>query len=114
MSPKSARSIYQKLKKYDVKYNEIIITNVGNSIGDVGLFKESDSKCILTENCVKVYNKDSLIRIYLCFYETKYGESQIKRETVGTAQPKLALERIREFKIINIAERSSIENKRFD
>ena len=105
MSPKINESIYQKLKNYEVKYNDIIITNVGNSIGDVGLFKEKDMKCILTENCVKVYNRNSLIREYIyAFMKTKYGESQIKRETVGTAQPKLALERIREFKIIGITE----------
>ena len=104
MSPKINESIYQKLKNYEVKYNDIIITNVG-SIGDVGLFKEKDMKCILTENCVKVYNRNSLIREYIyAFMKTKYGESQIKRETVGTAQPKLALERIREFKIIGITE----------
>lgn len=104
MSPKISESIYKKLKNYDVKYNEIIITNVGNSIGDVGIFKEDDKKCILTENCVKVYNKNTLLREYIyTFLKTKYGMSQIRRETVGTAQPKLALERIREFKIAKIS-----------
>ncbi len=103
-SPKIDEKIYKKLRQYNVKYDEIILTNVGNSIGDVGIFKNSNDKCILTENCVKIFSKGSITQEYLFVYlNSRYGVSQIKRETVGTAQPKLALERIRNFKVIELS-----------
>jgi hypothetical protein len=44
---------------------------------------------------LKEINPETLFAYML----SKYGQNQIHREKVGTAQPKLALERIRKFKI---------------
>ena len=43
------------------------------------------------------------------FLQSKFGKFQIERETVGTAQPKLAIERIRNF-LIPIIDKK-IQNK---
>jgi restriction endonuclease S subunit len=65
----------------------------------VGIVKFNLTKCNLTENCVKVVElKNNLKANYLfSFLSSKFGQLQISREKVGTAQPKLAIERIRKF-----------------
>jgi restriction endonuclease S subunit len=98
-SPKISLELHDLLKRYQTKMNDVLITNVGNSIGDVGIVKFKLNKCNLTENAVRSVC-DKIISDYLfIFLMSKYGNLQIKRETVGTAQPKLAIERINHFKI---------------
>lgn len=76
-----------------------MLTIVGNSIGDIGIVK-FNNKCNLTENAAKIIElKNIKPEMLFIFLLSKYGQSQIEREKVGTAQPKLALERIRRFKI---------------
>ncbi|MCT7550537.1 restriction endonuclease subunit S [Aliarcobacter butzleri] len=103
-SPKISVDLHNKLKSYQTKYNDILLTIVGNSIGDVGIVKFNLEKCNLTENCAKVISlKNNLKANYLfSFLNSKFGQLQISRETVGTAQPKLAIERIRKFIISNL------------
>ena len=99
-SPKISLKLHDFLKRYQTKKNDVLITIVGNSIGDVGLVKFNLEKCNLTENCAKVTNLKNIIPEFLfAFLLSKHGQIQIHREKVGTAQPKLALERIRKFKI---------------
>ena len=99
-SPKISEDLHQKIKKYQTKYNDVLLTIVGNSIGDIGIVKFELEKCNLTENAAKIYNlKNFLPEFLFIFFQTKYGQSQIKKESVGTAQPKLALCRIGEMKI---------------
>ena len=99
-SPKITDETYQKIKAYQTNFNDVLITNVGNSIGDVGIVKFSLDKCNLTENCIKIINlKENNPNYIFSFLNSKYGNLQILRETVGTAQPKLAIERVRNFKI---------------
>ncbi len=99
-SPKISEKLSQTLAAYQTKFNDVLITIVGNSIGDIGIVKFWLKKCNLTENCAKVAKLKSLNPNYLlAFLNSTLGILQIKRETVGTAQPKLALERIRKFKI---------------
>ena len=68
------------------------------------MIKFNLEKCNLTENCAKVISlKNNLKANYLfSFLNSKFGQLQISRETVGTAQPKLAIERIRKFIISNL------------
>lgn len=97
-SPKISFEVYQLIKQYQLKYNDLLLTIVGNSIGDVGICKFAISPCNFTENCVKI--TDNNISEYLfAFLLSRYGQIQIAREQVGTAQPKLAIERIRTFLI---------------
>lgn len=99
-SPKISLSLHNKLKNYQTNYNDILITIVGNSIGDVGIVKFQLDKCNLTENCAKITNLTKLKpEVLFLFLLSKFGNLQISRECVGTAQPKLALERIRKFLI---------------
>jgi restriction endonuclease S subunit len=98
-SPKISLKLHDFLKRYQTKKNDVLITIVG-SIGEVGLVKFNLEKCNLTENCAKVTNLKGVVPEFLfSFFLSKYGQIQIHREKVGTAQPKLALERIRKFKI---------------
>ncbi len=99
-SPKISLKLHDFLKRYQTKKDDVLITIVGNSIGDVGIVKFDLKKCNLTENCAKVTNLEKVIHEFLfTFLLSKHGQIQIHREKVGTAQPKLALERIRKFKI---------------
>lgn len=98
-SPYISFELHNKLKLYQTQYNDILLTIVGNSIGDVGIVKFNLEKCNLTENCAKIINLDySLNPDYLfIFLNSQFGQMQIQREKVGTAQPKLSIERIRRF-----------------
>ncbi len=112
-APKISEKLSQTLAAYQIKFNDILITIVGNSIGDIGIVKFELKKCNLTENCAKVTKLKSLNPHYLLiFLNSTFGILQIKRESVGTAQPKLALERIRKFKILIVSNefQTKIEN----
>ena len=59
-SPKISYNTHNILKRYQTKYNDILLTIVGNSIGDIGIVKFQLNKCNLTENCAKIVKiKDS-------------------------------------------------------
>lgn len=98
-NPKISQSLFNKLKAYQTKYNDVLITIVGNGIGNVGIVKFHLSKCILTENCSRIVLKDILPEVLFIYLKSRYGQTVFLREKVGTAQPKLALERLRNFKI---------------
>jgi restriction endonuclease S subunit len=98
-SPKISMQLHKILQRYQTKKNDVLITNVGNSIGDVGIVKFDIEKCNLTENAVKVISEKILPEFLFIFLLSKYGNLQICRESVGTAQPKLAIERINLFKV---------------
>ena len=98
-SPRISNELHQKLAQYQTQTNDILITIVGNSIGDVGFVKFDLEKCNLTENCAKLTDLALLPDYVFLFLISKYGQNQIHREKVGTAQPKLALARIANFKV---------------
>ena len=98
-SPRISNELHQKLAQYQTQTNDILITIVGNSIGDVGFVKFDLEKCNLTENCAKLTDLALLPDYVFLFLISKYGQNQIHREKVGTAQPKLALTRIANLKV---------------
>ena len=98
-SPTISYELHQKLALYQTQTNDILITIVGNSIGDVGFVKFDIEKCNFTENCAKLTDSSLLPEYLFLFLISDYGQNQIHREKVGTAQPKLALARIANFKI---------------
>ncbi len=96
-SPYISNKLHETLKRYITQKGDVLITIVGNSIGDVAK-NELDDIINLTENCVRVFSKDDDLNTCLfAFLLSKYGQQQICRETVGTAQPKLSIERIKGF-----------------
>ena len=98
-SPRISNELHQKLAQYQTQTNDILITIVGNSIGDVGFVKFDLEKCNLTENCAKLTDLALLPDYVFLFLISNYGQNQIHREKVGTAQPKLALTRIANLKV---------------
>jgi len=110
--PKISLELHKKLINYQTKKDDILLTIVGNSIGDVGIVKFEIDKCNLTENAAKITNIELINpETLFCFLLSKYGQNQIHREKVGTAQPKLALERIRRFKIPLFSQSFQLEIK---
>ncbi len=98
--PRISIQLHKKLINYQAKKNDILLTIVGNSVGDIGMVKFDLNNCNLTENASKITNLKNINPETLFIYMlSKYGQNQIHREKVGTAQPKLSLERIRKFKI---------------
>lgn len=107
-SPYISPALHEVLKNYTTKKEDVLLTIVGNSIGDVAINKQSEV-INLTENCVRVYSTNEKTSLLFCFLKSKYGQLQIEREKVGTAQPKLAIERIRRFLIFNGFSNNMIE-----
>lgn len=104
-SPRISEDLHKILINYQTKKDDVLITIVWNSVWDVWFVKFDLDKCNLTENACKIIdlnwiNADS----FFAFMLSEYWQNQIHREKVWTAQPKLALERIRRFKIPNINE----------
>lgn len=98
-SPYISEETHKILKNYITKKEDILLTIVGNSIGDLAINKQNEI-INLTENCVRIYANDIQTSLLYCFLKSKYGQFQIEREKVGTAQPKLAIERIRRFSVV--------------
>ncbi len=98
-SPKISEKVYEQIKRYKTTYNDVLLTIVGNSIGDVGIVKYKLDRCNLTENCVRVVSDKIKPEYLFAYLLSDYGQNTIEREKVGTAQPKLAIERINKFKI---------------
>jgi len=91
---KITEELHLRLNRYQISYEEIAIAIVGNTIGLVGFMLEQIAPCNLTENCARIIS-NSLSPYYLSiFLSCKYGQLQVKRLTVGTAQPKFGLDKI--------------------
>lgn len=98
-SPKISLELHKQLLRYQTKKDDVLITIVGNSIGDIGFVQFDLLKCNLTENCVRIVSQSLSPSYLFIFLKTRFGQNLIQREKVGTAQPKLAIERIRLFNI---------------
>ncbi len=53
-APKISLELHKKLKRYQTKKGDVLLTIVGNSVGDVGLVNFELEKCNLTENVTKI------------------------------------------------------------
>lgn len=100
-SPTISLLTHREIKTYQTEYNDVLMTIVGNSIGDIGIVKFNLDICNLTENAVRLITKKNKIKpeYLFSFLESKFGQNYIERNKVGTAQPKLSIERIRKIKI---------------
>ena len=93
--------VYQKLKRYIVDENDILLTIVAN-IGDVGYVNKSLQGFNLTENAVRLTKYSERIESrYLCYYLSQPA-TKIYMEglAVGAAQAKLGIYKIETIKVL--------------
>ena len=92
--------IEEKIKKYKVSENDIIIS-VAGTLGKINIVTKDFQNANLTENCDKITNLRGIKHKYLYMYlNSSYIQGQINSIYTVSSQPKLALTRIRDF-IIN-------------
>jgi type I restriction enzyme S subunit len=92
--------IFQRIKRYTVKANDVCITIVGANVGDVGIVPPFLSGANLTENAIKLTQlRDCDPRFLNYSLLTDDSQSQMKLFAAGAAQPKLGLYKIKEVEI---------------
>ena len=92
---------YNKIKKYIINENDVAITIVGASVGDVGFAQKNVDGFNLTENAVRLtnfINSDSKYVFYL-LAQKQYKELMLTIAG-GAAQPKLGIYKIQKIKLV--------------
>ena len=83
--------------KYKISKNDIYISIAG-SIGKIGTIPDNLDKANLTENAAKITNLKNINRKYLSYFlNSNFGQEQIRKLTISSNQPKLALFRIKKI-----------------
>ena len=92
--------VFPKIERYTVNDGEVIISIVG-TIGLIAIVPPNLHKANLTENAAKItINSDRIDSEFLSWYlKSPKGQHEIKRNTVGSTQPKLPLYGINDFLI---------------
>ena len=91
---------FEKISRYTVETNDVIMSNVGNGLGMTSIVGKTLNMANLTENCVKFINLSGITYKFLYYYlSSVIGQNEIKKYTVGAAQPKLPIKGIKDFKI---------------
>ena len=88
--------VQKKIQKYIVNTNDIVITIVGASVGDVGFVKKEFDGFNLTENAVRLTDFDTRVNPRYLLYvlnSKKYWEL-MQQIAGGAAQPKLGIYKI--------------------
>lgn len=92
--------VFETIKNYTVKTNDVCITIVGAYVGDVGIVPPFLNGANLTENAVKLTKLVECDPFYLKYcLLTEDAQSQMKLYAAGAAQPKLGLYKIKEVEI---------------
>lgn len=75
--------------------------SIVGSVGLVSMVNKEFDKANLTENCVKILPKDSLLDNYFLYYflKSNIGQNEINKKIVGAVQPKLPIYNINEILI---------------
>ena len=93
------QEIETKIKKYKVITGDIIIS-VAGTLGKVNIITEEFNNANLTENCDKLTEFKGCITEYLYYFlQSDKFLDEINRIKTSSAQPKLALDRLRIFVI---------------
>ena len=93
------QEIETKIKKYKVITGDIIIS-VAGTLGKVNIITEEFNNANLTENCDKLTEFKGCITEYLFYFlQSDKFLDEINRIKTSSAQPKLALDRLRIFVI---------------
>lgn len=104
-------TLHKLLQLYQIKGQDILVTIVGNTVGMIGYNQHNLDKFNFTENCARVRAKHVFPEYLLAVLLSKIGQLQVNRERVGTAQPKLSLDRLRNFLIPIFSEMKQVEVK---
>lgn len=92
--------VFEKIKRYTVNTNDLVLTIVGANIGDVGFITEEFNGANLTENAVKLTaipgNTDPLFLKYLLSFDRM--KDYFQNVAAGAAQGKLGLYKIKRIK----------------
>ena len=73
-APLIAKSTLEKLSNYKIENNDVLVTIVGNSIGDIGFAKELPKNSVLTENAVAIRSKTIPQEVIFVYLMGKYGD----------------------------------------
>ena len=93
--------VQKRIKQYIVETNDVVITIVGASVGDVALVEEKCNGFNLTENAVRLTNFIKTVNpIYVSYLlnSKKYWEL-MQQIAGGSAQPKLGIYKIESIEI---------------
>ena len=94
---------FDRIKRYTVEYEDVIIAIVGNTIGLVSIIGRSLDGANLTENCVKLVNIQNYDRRFIYYYlKSASGQNQIHQGIVGSSQPKLPIYNIEKIELPDI------------
>lgn len=93
--------VFEKIKRYTVKTNDVCIVIVGANVGDVGIVPYSLNCANLTENAIKLTEiRDDCDSIFLKYsLLTEEPKHQMKLFAAGAAQPKLGIYKINDIEI---------------
>ncbi len=93
--------IFPLISRYVISKDDVYISIVG-TVGFVGMVDEELDGANLTENAAKICEIDNYVvdRNFLAAYlQSDLGQREIKAQTVGSTQPKLALFRIEDIRV---------------
>ncbi|WP_263809795.1 restriction endonuclease subunit S [Salinibacter pepae] len=91
---------YQKISRYTISTNDVYISIAG-TIGVAGVIPEELDGANLTENAARIHGLDGVKKDYLSIYlQSKFGQDEVYRMTVGSSQPKLSLFRIKRLEVV--------------
>lgn len=86
--------VFEQIKRYTISYDDVYISIAG-TIGKTGIIPKELDGANLTENACKLILNDCIYKYYLYYYTlTDIFKLQIKKLTMTSAQPKLALTRL--------------------
>ncbi len=91
---------YDSVKRYALVAQDIYISIAG-TIGRVGVVTPELAGSVLTENAARIIARaDAIEPLYLMYYlRSAVGQAEILSRVVGTSQPKLGLDRIRQVRV---------------
>ena len=95
--------VYERIKRYTVKADDIYLTNVGVNLGMAGVIPKKYDGANLTENAVKLIprNKNVLNGIFLTHYINSPGiQHYINKRKMSVGVPKLAIFRIESMPLL--------------
>jgi type I restriction enzyme S subunit len=92
--------VFPRISRYTISTQDVWISIVG-TVGLVGLVDEALDGANLTENAAKICSIASHVdKTFLSlFLRSQSGREQIRAQTVGSTQPKLALFRIEDIRV---------------
>lgn len=104
--------VYEKIKKYVVKENDVYITIVGACIGDVGIIPKEVNGANLTENAAKITNLKCNAKFLSIQLSISSVQKQIKGKIASATLGKLSLQNIKniQIKMPTIEEQQEIVN----